>query len=36
LRRLAVINDHATARKIIAHLGIEAHPKPAPRAANCE
>jgi len=32
LRLLAVINDRATARKIIDHLGIAAHPKPAPRA----
>jgi hypothetical protein len=32
LRLLAVINDRATARKIIDHLGIAAHPKVAPRA----
>jgi hypothetical protein len=32
LRWMAVINDRATARKIIGHLGIGAHPKPSPRA----
>jgi hypothetical protein len=29
---MAVINDRATAGKIIDGLGIGAHPKPAPRA----
>jgi len=32
LRLMAVINDRATAHKIIDHLGIGAHPKPMPRA----
>ena len=27
-----VIHDRATARKVIDHLGIAAHPKPSPRA----
>ena len=29
---LAVIDDRATTRKIIDHIGIAAHPKPPPRA----
>jgi hypothetical protein len=32
LRWMAVINDRATARKIIDHIGIPPHPKPSPRA----
>jgi len=33
---MAIINERATARKIVDHLGIAAHPKPAPRARGPE